>query len=65
MGWSGAYGFLDGYIFELSIPNDIYETVKVDEKYCMLIQPEINIASQIGCKRYINNYAFSDFYLDL
>ena len=38
---------------------------KVDEKYCMLIQPEINIASQIGCKRYINNYAFSDFYLDL
>ncbi len=34
-----------------------------DGNDCMLIQPEINIASQIGVKRYINNYNFSDFYI--
>lgn len=28
----------------------------LDGNDCMLIQPEINIASQIGVKRYINNY---------
>lgn len=37
---------------------------KVDGNHCMLIQPEINIASQVGCKRYINDYKFSDFYIN-
>ncbi|OOR84302.1 hypothetical protein B0180_04820 [Moraxella canis] len=35
----------------------------LDGNDCMLIQPEINVASQIGVKRYINNYNFSDFYI--
>lgn len=37
---------------------------KVSGKHRMFIQPEINIASQIGYERYINNYGFSDFYMD-
>ncbi|WP_114801119.1 hypothetical protein U0021_05250 [Moraxella canis] len=35
----------------------------LDGNDCMLIQPEINAASQTGVKRYINNYNFSDFYI--
>lgn len=33
-------GFLDGYIFELSIPNDIYETVKVDDHNLSSTNPD-------------------------
>ncbi|WP_201585682.1 L-tyrosine/L-tryptophan isonitrile synthase family protein [Psychrobacter sp. HII-4] len=36
---------------------------KINDRYSMLIHPEINIASKNEVERYINNYNFSDFYI--